>query len=130
EFVAEDSIPMGRWKEALTSADLDREIGQRIGSQDRMAWAEFSRTWALHVGGDLEASSAAARDGLAIAERIGDQRLCTWMAASQARVQMDLGNPEAAREAALDAVRRSREVDQIVLTASAYGAMAHVQIAS
>src|SRR2546426_776761 len=63
EFVAEDSIPMGRWKEALTSADLDREIGQRIGSQDRMAWAEFSRTWALHVGGDLEASSAAARDG-------------------------------------------------------------------
>lgn len=45
EFLAEDSILLGRWSDALDYAARDEQIGEKIGAQDRIAWAHMTQIW-------------------------------------------------------------------------------------
>ena len=41
EFLAEDNTLIGHWAEAQRCAELDRQIGEQIGAQDRIVWSQF-----------------------------------------------------------------------------------------
>ncbi len=55
-LLAEDSYGMGQWQAALAFAERDREIGQKIGAQGRVAWAECSFAYSYHGLGNLAAA--------------------------------------------------------------------------
>ena len=72
EFQAENSFAVGHWHAALTYAARDREIGEKIGSLARVAWADISCAFAHQGLGELAPArwlrrvrrSAAARERL------------------------------------------------------------------
>ena len=100
EFVAENYWFMGKWREALEAADQDYNIGENIGSLDRMAWAEFSRANAHYGLGYLSNALIMHQNVIESAERLGDRRLAILAATYLANVDADLGNDENVRKLA------------------------------
>ncbi len=129
EFVAEDANNQGDWSEALDYAARDREIAEKIGALDRMAWADFCRAWALHGQGDLNLALETVQAAMALAEQIGEGRLAVWLGPLLARIETDLGLDEAAHADAERGLKRSDELGQMLLRCWArYGlAYYHVQ---
>jgi serine/threonine protein kinase/tetratricopeptide (TPR) repeat protein len=112
EFLAENAAIEGCWNDCLEYGSRNREIGQKIGSKDRIAWAEMSIGLALYGKGQLEAALKQLNTALSIADGIGDIRLATLIRSSRSRVEIDLSLDEAAVQDA-DFVRtRAEETDQ------------------
>jgi tetratricopeptide (TPR) repeat protein len=115
EFLAETAGVAGESHEAIEYARLDGEIGQRIGSLDRMAWAAFSRAKPLFDLGNLQEARDVARSNLLLAERYGEKRLMVWLGGLLGLVEADLGLDEAARTNAELALTRADETGQVPL---------------
>lgn len=126
EFMAEDLTAIGKWREALEYAARDRQIGEKIGAQDRIAWAEFCRSWLLDGLGDLVASEQAGRLALSLAERVGDARLSIMARSDLAIVHADLGAWEAALSDGQLAVAQSDELRHVVIQTNARRSLAYV----
>jgi len=97
EFLAENAFATGRWHETLAYAARDYEIGEKIGSFARMAWAENARAHAHHGLGDLAAALTAVNSTIALAEQVGDGRLGVFARTRRAQIEIDLGHDEAAQ---------------------------------
>jgi tetratricopeptide (TPR) repeat protein len=91
----------------------------------RVAWSGFCRVQGLQGKGELAAAREVALAALALCEQIGEERLATWLDASLATVLADLADDEAARTAAERAFARTRQLDQLVLTAWALHAQGY-----
>ncbi len=115
EFLAEDAYGQGYWSEALDYAARDREIGEKIGALDRVAWAEMCRANALYGRGELQLALETSQAGLALAERIADGRVAVLLGSVLASIETDLGLEEAARADAERWLKRSDELRQIVM---------------
>jgi tetratricopeptide (TPR) repeat protein len=98
EFLAENCNSQGRWSEALRHAERDFEIARKIHSQEREGWSIFCRGQALHGLGRLQDADESLRDGLELAERIGEQRLAILLGSERSMVRADLGETTTARE--------------------------------
>jgi tetratricopeptide (TPR) repeat protein/transcriptional regulator with XRE-family HTH domain len=97
EFLAENATKQGHWDEALEYAARDREIGEKIGALDRIAWAEMCRTEVSLGRGELLLALETGQAALALAEEIGETRVAVLIGELLVRIQTDLGNDEAAR---------------------------------
>jgi tetratricopeptide (TPR) repeat protein len=97
EFQAENAFAVGHWHAALTCAARDREIGEKIGSLARIAWADLSCAFAYQGLGELASALAAIERCVALAEHIGDRRLTIFARCRRATIHIDLGNDEAAQ---------------------------------
>ncbi len=128
EFMAEDSMALGRWQDALDYAARDRQIGEKIGAEDRIAWAEYSRTWALHSLGDLVAAAKAARLAVSLAEKVGDTRLAIMAKAHLAIVQTDLGADREALSYGQTAVAQADELRHVVIQTNARRSLAYLYL--
>jgi DNA-binding SARP family transcriptional activator len=115
EFLSESACFRGVWEDALTHAARNREIGERIGAQARVAWAHFARAYALYGKGHLSEARVAARTALELADTIGEGRLATWVHPLLAIIQVDMGDDEAALSSAERGRERADESGQIVL---------------
>jgi DNA-binding SARP family transcriptional activator len=96
EFLSECAVFRGVWEDALTYAARNREIGERIGAQARVAWAHFARASALHGIGHLTEARLVARTALELADSIGEGRLATWVQPLLAIIEVDMDGDEAA----------------------------------
>jgi tetratricopeptide (TPR) repeat protein len=97
EFQAENAFALGHWQAALTCAARDREIGEKIGSLARVAWADLSCAFAYQGLGELAAALAAIERCASLAEHIGDRRLTIFARCRRATILIDLSNDEAAQ---------------------------------
>jgi len=120
---------MGKWRDGLAFAMRDREIGDKIGSQTRVAWAESSCAHAYHGLGDLAQALAAAQAALTVAERIGDNRLAVLVRSKRAQIETDLGEDEAAQADAEYALARAGESGQSQMYIWAFGALTYLYLA-
>ncbi len=129
EFLAENANNQGHWSEALACAARDRDIGDKIGALDRVAWAEFCRAEALYGRGDLPQALEAAQVALALAERIGEGRVAVALGSLLARIETDLGHDDLARAGGELWLKRSDELGQVfVQSLGRHGlAYGHVQ---
>ncbi len=117
EFLAENAAGRGRWSEALAFAALDAQEGRKIGSLARVAWSEFCRVQALHGMGELALAYTTALEALAVCERIGEDRLATWLEPLAAQVAADLGDDAAARAHAERGWAHAGALNQLLLSA-------------
>jgi tetratricopeptide (TPR) repeat protein len=95
EFLAEDSVNMGHWRETLEHTSRNRQYGESIGAQDRVAWSDFAAMLAYLVGGDLARARASGKACLSLAEEIGETRLALLALTDLALIETDLGDDEA-----------------------------------
>jgi predicted ATPase len=97
EYLAENANNCGRFERARDHGQLDRQLGERIGSLDRIGWADFTLAWAHWGLAALELAEQTARDGLDLADRIGDRRLALLLEVALAQVLTDRGSLNEAR---------------------------------
>jgi tetratricopeptide (TPR) repeat protein len=128
EFLAEDANLIGNWGDALEYASRDRGIGEKIGSLDRVAWADYARAFALYGQGNLREARDVAASGLVLAEQIGDRRLVVWLAGQLGFVEADLDEPEAAMTHAELAVTHADELGQVILQVDGLSALAYLRV--
>jgi len=110
EFIAEDSIAVGDWQTALSSAARDLEIGEKIGAQDRIAWAMYCRAVAQHGLGDLAAADRDAQITRKLGANIGDKRVEILAGCIGVEVKADLCKED---EASLLAGQIREQADQM-----------------
>jgi tetratricopeptide (TPR) repeat protein len=115
EFIAENSLTPGNWPVALEYSRMNRETGERIGDQSRLAWSGFPSAVALREQGKLEEALEMARKTYALAEEIEENRLKIWLMAILSFIYADLGEFDQASEAADQACVRADEIGQVVL---------------
>ena len=65
-------------------------FGEKIGSQDRVAWGEMSTTFAYQGMGDLRSALAAANQGVALAQGSGNIRLEILLRSRRAQIHSDM----------------------------------------
>jgi tetratricopeptide (TPR) repeat protein len=115
EFLAEDLYFLARWEEGIECALKDQEIGEQIGSLDRVAWSGFAHSVSLFGQGRLAEARRLAETRLALAEQTGDHRLIVWYQGLLSMVLSDLGEQQAAEETGLRAVQGSDRLEQVIL---------------
>jgi predicted ATPase/DNA-binding CsgD family transcriptional regulator len=128
EFLGMASFCLGNWPDTLVLAARARELGQRIGSPDHVAWAEFCHGVALYGKGDLLAAVAAARTAVEMAEEIGDGRLAVLARARLVLVEADAGAEEAARTDAELALARADELGQTYMQSEGRWGIAYLYL--
>lgn len=92
EFLGEADFMVGRWREAVAEAAIDRRIGMEIGARDRMAWADFIENDSCLYGGRLPEAVAAGERCLALAETLGDLRLAAITGGFQTLALAEMGD--------------------------------------
>ena len=95
EFLAEDAMACGEWRDALEYAQRDHDIGERIGAQDRIAWAHYIMAWTRHATGELAKAEAHSVEAAQLAETIADTRVELMNQALLTLIQSDQGAFEA-----------------------------------
>lgn len=90
EFLAENAFNVGQWRSALDYAARDAEIGEKIGSQDRIGWSAVSRGYAYQGMGELQLALAAVNHGIELAQSIGNIRLEVILRARRAQIANDM----------------------------------------
>jgi tetratricopeptide (TPR) repeat protein len=128
EFLAENANNQGNWGEALECAASDREIGEKIGALDRVAWAEMCRTEALYGRGDLLLAFETGQTALALAERIGEGRVAVLLGDLLVRIETDLGQDDTARADGELWIKRSDELGQIFMQCMARHGLAYCHV--
>ena len=125
EFQAENAFAVGQWRTALACAARDREIGEKIGSLARVAWADLSCAFAYQGLGELAAAIDAVERCVTLAEHIGDRRLTIFARCRRATIHLDLGHDEAAQADLEFALTSADEVRQQQVYSWAYTAAFH-----
>ncbi|HET7011789.1 MAG TPA: protein kinase [Anaerolineales bacterium] len=128
EYLAENANICGLFERAAEEARLDHQLGQRIGSQDRVAWSNFSIAWAQSGLGELEAAEQTAREGLEIADRIGEGRLAIWLMGTLVIVLADRGRFEEAEPLLQGLIAAADDLRQAMLQTFARYAAAYLAV--
>ena len=100
EFLGENSINAGDWQKALEYAAREREIVARLHSRERQAWTYLVTSLSYMSSGDLESAEREFREGMALAESIGEQRLAGLLKGNLAILLADLGRIDEAFQTA------------------------------
>ncbi len=75
EFLGENTMNAGDWQKALGYAAREREIAARLHSRERQAWTYIVTSVSYMTSGNPESAERELREGMALAESIGEQRL-------------------------------------------------------
>jgi tetratricopeptide (TPR) repeat protein len=91
EGLMENAFMRGDWCTCLEHVARHRELGEKVGSSDRLAWNHIGLAFANYGLGNLAEAEVACDDGLEIGERLGDERLATFLAGWKALVAAEQG---------------------------------------
>jgi len=91
EFLGENTMNEGDWQQALEYAAREREIAARLHSRERQAWTYMVTSISYMISGDLVSAERELREGMALAESIGEQRLALLLKGNLAIALADLG---------------------------------------
>ncbi len=118
EFISENHLIMGNWEPALEAAQIERQIAEKIGSANRLAWSRWSAGYALFGLGRLLEAVRVLEQTVELAITLGENRLVGLATSSLAQVHADLGNDLALTYAAraLDNAQQMVELFQNSIT--------------
>jgi len=87
EFLGENCIHTGNFKEGLEYADREIEIANKLHSRERRAWTHFYAAQCRTFLGDVELAEREFLDGIALSEAIGENRVLSLLRSSLGVVQ-------------------------------------------
>jgi len=102
EFLGEDAVHKGEYQKGLEYAAHELEIVEKLHSRERRAWTYLvSSLCSLHSG-DLETAEKEFREGIALAESVGEVRVAALMKGNYAVLQASRGRFDEALQTALE----------------------------
>ena len=126
EFLGENSINAGDWQKALEYAACEREIAARLHSRERQAWTYLVTAFSYRASGDLESSESEFREGMALAESIGEQRLALLLKGNLAILLADLGRFDQAFQTARENYQSAEALGLLYSRTEGRRCLAHV----
>jgi serine/threonine protein kinase len=102
EFLGENCMNAGDWQQALEYAAREREIAARLHSRERQAWTYLVTSLSYMTSGNLAPAERELRDGVSLAESIGEHRLGALLKGNLAILLADLGRLDEAFQTARD----------------------------
>ena len=126
EFLGENATLTGSWEEGLGYAAKEREIAARIHSRERQAWTHLVVSVChVHLGDPVEAEREF-REGIELAEALGEVRLVALLHTFYAILLADLGRTDEALEMARKNLERQEHAGMLHMHIEALRALAHV----
>jgi tetratricopeptide (TPR) repeat protein len=128
EYQAENANICGLFERAAEEARLDGQVGERIGSLDRVAWSKFALAWAGDGLGNLEAAEQVAREGLELCDRIGEGRLAVWLDSILIVILANRGRMQEAEDLVEGLLARADAFQQVALQSVSRFAAAYLAL--
>jgi tetratricopeptide (TPR) repeat protein len=128
EYLAENANARGVFERGAEHALLDRQLGERIGSLDRIAWSRFSSAWAQAGLGELELAEETVREGLDLAERIGDERLVVLATSTLVTTLASRGTFDEAHALVESTLGRADSLGQVFIQSFALSAAGYLEL--
>ena len=75
EFLGEDSVHKGEFEKGLEWAEKESQIANKMQSRERLSWTKFYAGQCYYHLGLLEEAEHAYKEGLALAEAVGEARV-------------------------------------------------------
>ena len=91
EFLSEDAINLGDYLAGVKYAEREIEITDKLHSRERRAWAQFGVAMNAMGAGDSERAEREFREGIDLAESIGELRVGSLMKGNLATLYADQG---------------------------------------
>jgi tetratricopeptide (TPR) repeat protein len=91
EFLSEDAINRGDYLAGVKYAEREIEITDKLHSRERRAWAQFGVAMNAMGAGDSERAEREFREGIDLAESIGELRVGSLMKGNLATLYADQG---------------------------------------
>jgi tetratricopeptide (TPR) repeat protein len=126
EFLGENTMNEGDWQKALEYAAREREIAARLRSRERQAWTYMVTSISYMTSGDLESAERELREGMALAESIGEQRLALLLKGNLAILLADLGRFDEAFQTARENYQSAEVLGLLYSRTEGRRCLAHV----
>ena len=126
EFLGENTVNAGDWQKALEYAAREREIVGRLHSRERQGWTYLVTSLSYMASGDLESAEREFREGMALAESIGEQRLALLLKGNLAILLADLGRFDEAFQTARENYQGAEALGLLYSRTEGRRCLAHV----
>jgi tetratricopeptide (TPR) repeat protein len=126
EFLGENCVNAGDWESALQHAAHERQIAARLHSRERQAWTYLVTSLSYVSAGDLESAEREGREGIALANSIGEQRLALLLKGNLAILLADQGLFDEAFRTARENYERAEALGLLYSRTEARRCLAHV----
>jgi eukaryotic-like serine/threonine-protein kinase len=127
EFLAEDSTLSGDSQAGLEYAQKERDIADRIHSRERRAWTSLVVGICAGRRGETDLAERDMREGLGLAEMIGERRLEALLLVNLAIVIANAGRADEALQIGNDALAKAESLGLVFMRTEARRALAHVR---
>jgi predicted ATPase len=107
EFLGEDSFHKGDYEAGLKYAEREIEIAEKLHSRERRAWIHYYSSQCRLFMDEIERAEQELRDGIAVAEAIGEKRVLALFRPSLAVVQVMQGRRDEALQTAVANLEQS-----------------------
>ena len=119
EFLGENAVGSGKWREGLEYALREREIADRLHSRERHAWSHlYAGDCARHLG-ETARSEEEYRVGIELATAAGERRLGLLLSAGWVHLLADMGRLDEALEEGRQVVIRADALNLLFLRTEA-----------
>jgi tetratricopeptide (TPR) repeat protein len=125
EFLGENAVGSGKWREGLEYAEREREVADRIHSRERWAWSCLYAGDCARLLGERERAERDYEAGIELATTIGERRLGLLLSAGRAHLLVDLGRLDEGLEAAKETVVRADALNLLYMRTEARRARAY-----
>ena len=125
EFLGENAVGSGKWREGLEYAAREREIADRLHSRERWAWSRLYAGDCARLLRDTERAREEYLAGIELATETGERRLGLLLSSGYAQLLADVGRLDEALSQAKDAVVRADGLNLLYMRTEARRARAH-----
>ncbi|MDX6613523.1 MAG: eukaryotic-like serine/threonine-protein kinase [Blastocatellia bacterium] len=130
EFLGENGVGQGSWQESLEYATREREIAAKLHSRERLGWTYMVTSLSYIALGQREVGEQELREGVALAESLGEQRLTGLLKGNLAIVLADMGRTDEALQTAEENFASAERLGLLYTRAEARRCLAHVHFKS
>jgi tetratricopeptide (TPR) repeat protein len=128
EFLGENAVSKGEWKEGLAYADREREIARRMRSRERLAWTYMYAGSCAGLLGEADRAERELRDGLALADAIDERRLGCLIVCLLGWALAERGRLDEAAEFGVQGIERAEALNLEYMKGEARRCMALIRI--
>jgi ATP/maltotriose-dependent transcriptional regulator MalT len=119
-------VNAGDWQKALEYAAREREIVTRLHSRERQGWTYLVTSLSYVESGDLQSAEHELREGIGLAESIGEHRLEGLLRGNLAMLLADTGRFQEAFQTARENYERGEALGLLYSRTEARRCLAHV----
>jgi len=126
EFLGENATLSRNWVKGLEYVEKERAVLARLHSRERLAWSYLVHGICLVNLGENTQGEQALREGMALADSLGEKRLRCLLSGSLAILEADSGRLDDALRTATDNLAAAEQIGLLHMRADGRRCLAHV----